>query len=89
MGESGHYAPGTENDPRAPWNQREPDPCPDCEGEGYVDSETGEACAADSANAVKCKACEGSGCAPEITQEDIDEVRGERDFDIAHDEGRI
>lgn len=88
MGESGYYAPGTENSPLAPWNQRN-DPCFDCDGEGYVDSETGDACAADSDNAVKCETCEGSGCAPEITQEDIEEERGERRFDELHDEGRI
>lgn len=36
MPESGYYAPGTENDPRAPWNGREPVECPDCEGTGVV-----------------------------------------------------
>jgi hypothetical protein len=34
MSESGMYAPGTEHDPRAPWNQPEPVECPRCGGSG-------------------------------------------------------
>lgn len=40
-----NYAPGTENDPRAPWNQVEDDTiewwfeCPSCRNEEYVQAE--------------------------------------------------
>ncbi len=44
-GESGYYAPGTEHDPNAPWNQEDPKmiDCWVCNGTG-VDPEDGEPC---------------------------------------------
>lgn len=32
---SSNLPPGAAHDPRAPWNEREAAPCPDCEGAGY------------------------------------------------------
>lgn len=37
MYESGYYPPGAEYDPRAPWNEKEPNmvKCEACNGKGY------------------------------------------------------
>lgn len=37
MYESGYYPPGAEYDPRAPWNEKEPNmvKCEACDGKGY------------------------------------------------------
>ena len=37
MFESGYYPPGAEHDPRAPWNEKEPNmvKCEACNGKGY------------------------------------------------------
>lgn len=89
MAESGNYPPGAENDPRAPWNQAEPDECFDCNGSGYVDAETGDAAEKDDENAIECSTCEGEGYVDPPTREEIAEVRAEREFDALHEEGRI
>ncbi len=49
--ESGYYAPGTEHDPNAPWNQADPEmmTCTCCEGTGV--DEVGE----------ECVCCDGTG----------------------------
>lgn len=83
MGESGYYAPGTENSPLAPWNQREGKDCEDCRGEGDIDDPDGVF------DKIVCPSCGGSGVEDPPTQEDIEEARGERRFDELHDEGRI
>ena len=39
----------SENDPTAPWNQPDPEECPDCEGTGFNNE------------AEECPKCEGEG----------------------------
>lgn len=67
MPESGYHAPGTESDPRAPWNEPEPEPCADCEGQG-----TGPTYNADGTDgpARPCPRCGGTGDEPEDDQAD-------------------
>jgi photosystem II stability/assembly factor-like uncharacterized protein len=52
MRESGYYPPGAEFDPRAPWNEVEPEEieCFDCSGSGQDPDEGGI-----------CLACQGEG----------------------------
>ncbi len=52
MRESGFYPPGAEFDPRAPWNQVEPEEieCFDCDGTGQDPDEGGP-----------CLTCQGEG----------------------------
>ena len=64
MRESGYYPPGTEFDPRAPWNQPEPVECPDCHGSGEEEAPIG------SVGTVCCSTCGGVGV---VSPEDIDD----------------
>lgn len=70
--ESGYYAPGTEFDPNAPWNQREPEivPCDVCDGTG-VDPEDGE----------ECYKCNGTGEIEDGNLEGNNDPDGFDDFD--------
>ncbi len=76
MSESGFYAPGTESDPHAPWNQPEPVECPRCGGTGRelytYDGEPPE-------DAEDCTQCEGEGVV------DPSEIEDEPDYDAERD----
>lgn len=67
-----NYPPGSENDPNAPWNQRDPDTmdCPDCEGSGLCGHDCGEdtCCCLNPEDNLSCAKCGGSG---EVEAEDF------------------
>lgn len=73
MAESGYYAPGTENDPRAPWNQPEPVECPRCKGTGK--GPAGLAVGTDN----ECIECDGEGVVDPSQIEDEPDYDAERD----------
>lgn len=58
-----NYPEGSENDPNAPWNAKEPETieCDECDGAGFVECES-----CGTAEAVHCDKCNGSG---EINQD--------------------
>lgn len=68
MSESGHYPPGTEADPRAPWNQAEGEPCDQCDGAGRWPERN----AAGELVEALCARCEGTGNEPEQERDETD-----------------
>ena len=52
-----NYPPGSETDPRAPWNQKEPIICDECDGEGFIDVEDYD----EIMDENTCPQCNGSG----------------------------
>ncbi len=63
------YPAGAENDPRAPWNQRDAELCERCDGSGKMDD--GEA----------CHECDGSGEQPQPTREELEMEKADRALD--------
>lgn len=57
-----NYPDGAANDPRAPWNQKDPEmvECPECGGSGIIDDEE---------EAYECEHCNGTGEVEEEEQE--------------------
>ncbi len=58
--ESGYYPPGAEFDPNAPWNQKDPPPCPRCDGTGVELDPTAED---PEDREFRCWYCDGTGFA--------------------------
>lgn len=76
-----NYPPGAENDPRAPYNQKDPETkkCEECNGTGYLEcSECG------THSAIECDDCEGTG-EIEIDDEDLKAAEGDRAYDAWKD----
>lgn len=54
---SGYLPPGvSESDPTAPWNQPDPEDCPECFGTGEEPDHTNTDC-----SPIECKYCDGTG----------------------------
>lgn len=78
-----NYPPGAENDPRAPYNEKEPKmtKCDECSGEGKfqdIDDSDGEPFE------FQCDNCEGTG-EIEISEEDLQAAEGDRAYDAWKD----
>ena len=76
----GHsYPAGAENDPRAPWNQSEPDSCETCEGKCTVDRGEGD---------EECPDCDGTGEQHESSREERAIEKADAEMDREKDEPR-
>lgn len=93
FGGNSNYPAGAERDPRAPYNQSEPDQCEFCEGTGKVPCSTcderihpNEDCAeCDNSRLEVCPDCGGSGEAEEKSREEIECEKADRARDEAKD----
>ena len=60
-----NYPPGSENDPNAPWNQKDSVmvDCDECDGTGLLEHDCGEdvCCCSNPEPNVDCPHCEGEG----------------------------
>ena len=68
------YPAGAEHDPSAPWNQSEPEECPECE-DGMSGGNV-------------CCACEGTGCVAVKSREEIAIEKADDAMDREKDEPR-
>ena len=72
-----NYPAGAEHDPRAPYNQHEPDPCERCDGTGLI---------ADEGGLCNCPDCDGTGEEHKPSREEIAIDKADRAMDAAKDE---
>lgn len=65
-----NYPPGSENDPAAPWNEKEPTQieCDECNGEGFIDPEDYDEIMTENT----CQTCNGSGTVLSDEEDDED-----------------
>ena len=73
------YPAGAEHDPRAPYNQRDPDNCEACDGKGTVDRGDGD---------EECPDCDGTGDEHEPSREEIAIEKADAEMDREKDEPR-
>ena len=85
----GHsYPAGAENDPR---NQRDPDSCEVCHGQGRHECHDCDGAGCDECacnKVVDCSACDGTGEQHEPSREERAIEKADRDMDAAKDEPR-
>ena len=83
------YPAGAEHDPRAPYNQCDPDACPECEG-GLIQcpecNGVGQCWECDSSGKVRCDECNGTGEEHKPSREEIECDKADRAMDAAKDE---
>ena len=84
-----NYPAGAEHDPRAPYNQHEPEACPACEG-GLIQCPEcegkGQCWECDSSGKSRCDECDGTGEEHKPTREEIECDKADRAMDAAKDE---
>ena len=83
-----NYPAGAENDPAAPWNQRDPEACETCE-DGLVVCAVckgvGQCFECDSSGKVRCDDCDGTGEETKPSREEIAIEKADRARDEAKD----
>lgn len=74
-----NYPDGAANDPRAPYNQKDPvmKQCSNCEGDGFVLEKPSDS---PEYEKVECDDCEGLGNV-EMTDDEIEDAEGDRKYD--------
>ena len=96
LGGSSNYPCGAEHDPRAPWNQTDPESCPKCDGEAVVPCAECHGtpmpilgCArCDGTGTEPCELCDGTGHEHQKTRDEIECEKADAARDEAKDEPR-
>lgn len=86
-----NYPAGAEHDPRAPWNQSEPEECGVCHGEGRHECHDCDGAGCDECacnKVVDCSACDGTGEEHEPSCEEIAIEKADAEMDREKDEPR-
>lgn len=82
------YPAGAQNDPRAPYNQHDPDACPSCEDGLIMCPECkgdGQCLECDSSGKVRCDDCNGTGEEHKPSRDEIECERADRARDEEKD----
>ena len=86
------YPPGAANDPNAPYNQKDPDDCPTCEGTGELQcpvcakNPTAQCSACKETRIEVCRDCDGTGEETGPSADDIACEKADRARDLEKDE---